>query len=149
MIIKPVAICKTLVIQFSFLSCIFAICYYLDSIAILHLFIFVFQFSSVQWLSPVRVFVTPQTAACQASLSVTNSRSLLKLMSIDSVTVVIKFQESRKSEFLFYFLSQVYIKLLGKEKDLDKYLLSSLDIPISGHLSMFLGPFSFSLISNH
>ena len=43
------------------------------------------QFSSVQSLSRVRLFVTPQTAACQASLSITNSWSLLKLMSIESV----------------------------------------------------------------
>ena len=43
------------------------------------------QFSSVQLLSRVRLFVTPWTAACQASLSITNSRSLLKLMSIESV----------------------------------------------------------------
>ena len=41
--------------------------------------------SSVQWLSHVQFFVTPWTAACQASLSITNSRSLLKLMSIESV----------------------------------------------------------------
>ena len=40
------------------------------------------QFSSVQLLSCVRLFVTPWTAARQASLSITNSRSLLKLMSI-------------------------------------------------------------------
>ena len=43
------------------------------------------QFSSVQSLSHVRLFVTPWTAACQASLSISNSRSLLKLMSIESV----------------------------------------------------------------
>ena len=43
------------------------------------------QFFSVQSLSHVRLFVTPWTAACQASLSVTNSRSLPKLMSIESV----------------------------------------------------------------
>ena len=42
------------------------------------------QFSSVQSLSHVRLFVTPGTAACQASLSFTNSWSLLKLMSIES-----------------------------------------------------------------
>jgi len=42
------------------------------------------QFSSVQLLSHVQLFVTPWTAARQASLS-NNSRSLLKLMSIDSV----------------------------------------------------------------
>ena len=41
-------------------------------------------FSSVQ-LSRVRLFVTPWIAAHQASLSITNSRSLLKLMSIESV----------------------------------------------------------------
>ena len=43
------------------------------------------QFSSVQSLSHVWLFVTPWNAACQASLSITNSRSLLKLMSIKSV----------------------------------------------------------------
>ena len=41
--------------------------------------------SSVQSLSHVRLFVTPWLAACQASLSVTNSWSLLKLMSIELV----------------------------------------------------------------
>ena len=40
---------------------------------------------SVQSLSCVRLFVTPWTAACQVSLSITNSQSLLKLMSIESV----------------------------------------------------------------
>ena len=44
-----------------------------------------FQLSSVQSLSHVRLFVTPWTAAPQASLSISNSRSLLKLMSIKSV----------------------------------------------------------------
>ena len=41
--------------------------------------------SSVQLLSHVRLFATSWTAARQASLSITNSRSLLKLMSIESV----------------------------------------------------------------
>ena len=41
------------------------------------------QFSSVQLLSHVRLFATPWTAARQASLSITNSWSLLKLLSID------------------------------------------------------------------
>ena len=41
--------------------------------------------SSVQLLSHVRLFVTPWTAACQTSLSITSSRSLLKFMSIASV----------------------------------------------------------------
>ena len=43
------------------------------------------MFSSVQLLSRVRLFVTPWTAACQASLSITNSRSPPKPMSIESV----------------------------------------------------------------
>ena len=41
--------------------------------------------SSVQSLSHVRLFATPWIAACQASLSITNSQSLLKLISIESV----------------------------------------------------------------
>ena len=41
--------------------------------------------SSVQLLSRVQLFSTPWTAAHQASLSITNSRSLLKPMSIESV----------------------------------------------------------------
>ena len=43
------------------------------------------QFSSVQSLSCVRFFTTPWMAARQASLSITDSRSLLKLISIESV----------------------------------------------------------------
>ena len=43
------------------------------------------QLSSVQLLSHVRFFATLWTAAHQASLSITNSRSMLKLMSIESV----------------------------------------------------------------
>ena len=43
------------------------------------------QFSSVQLLRRIRLFATPWTAACQASLSITNSQSLLKLMPIESV----------------------------------------------------------------
>ena len=46
---------------------------------------FLLQFSSVQSLSRVQLFVTPWIAARQASLSITNSRSLLKLMSIKSM----------------------------------------------------------------
>ena len=44
-----------------------------------------FRFSSVQSLSRVRLFATLWTAACQASLSITNSRNLLKLISIELV----------------------------------------------------------------
>ena len=47
--------------------------------------LFEIQFNSVQSLSRVWLFVTPWTVAQQASLSITNSWSLLKLMSIESV----------------------------------------------------------------
>ena len=43
------------------------------------------MFGSVQSLSRVRLFATPWSAACQASLSITNSRSLLKFMPIKSM----------------------------------------------------------------
>ena len=43
------------------------------------------QFGSVQLLSHVQLFATPWTAACKASLSITNSWSLLKLISIELV----------------------------------------------------------------
>jgi len=45
----------------------------------------VFQFSSIQSFSHVWLFVTPWTAACQTSLSITNSQSLPKPMSVESV----------------------------------------------------------------
>ena len=64
--------------------------YYLCSIFSLFLLVFQFhafsvQFSSVQLLSRVQLFATPWTAARQASLSITNSQSLPKPMSIESV----------------------------------------------------------------
>ena len=47
--------------------------------------VILFQFSSVQSLSRVRLFATPWIAACQASLSITNSWSSLRLTSIESM----------------------------------------------------------------
>ena len=47
--------------------------------------IFKHSVSSVQLLSRVRLFATPWITACQASLSITNSQSSLKLTSIESV----------------------------------------------------------------
>ena len=44
------------------------------------------QFSSIHSFSHFQLLVTPWSAACQASLSITNSQSLLKLMYIESVT---------------------------------------------------------------
>ena len=46
---------------------------------------FSYPYQSVQLFSSVRLFATPWTAGRQASLSITNSRSLLKFMSIESV----------------------------------------------------------------
>ena len=48
------------------------------------MYAYIYQFSSLQLLSHVRLFATPWTAARQASLSITNSQSLPKLMSIAS-----------------------------------------------------------------
>ena len=56
-----------------------------DKLTNTHSWFFHSQFSSVQSLSRVPLFVTPWTTARQASLSITNSWSLLKLMSIKSV----------------------------------------------------------------
>ena len=47
--------------------------------------LFILQFNLIQSLSRVRLFVTPWIAACQASLSITISRSSLRLASIESV----------------------------------------------------------------
>ena len=46
---------------------------------------YMYQFSSVQLLSRVRLFATPRIAARQASLSITNSQNLPKLISTESV----------------------------------------------------------------
>ena len=43
------------------------------------------QFSSIQWLSCVRLFATPWTAVCQSSLSITSAQSLLKLLCIEAL----------------------------------------------------------------
>ena len=52
----------------------------------IHIFVCIYlSYQLVQLLSPVWLFVTPWTAASQASLSITNSWSLLKFMSIASV----------------------------------------------------------------
>ena len=50
-----------------------------------HLQVSMIQFSSVQSLNCIRLFAIPWTAACHTSLSITNSHSLLKVMSIESV----------------------------------------------------------------
>ena len=67
-----------------------------------------FVYSSVQSLSRVRLFVTPWTAARQTSLSITNSWSLLKLMSIESVMP--------SSHFIF-FLSYIDNEMLNNREN--------------------------------
>ena len=59
------------------------LCLNLSYPLIVGFFSFALCFSSVQSLSHVRLFVNPRTAAHQASLPITNSQSLLKLMSIE------------------------------------------------------------------
>ena len=54
-------------------------------ISIIFILSSIIQFSSVQSLSHVWLFATPWITACQASLSITNSRSSLRLTSIESV----------------------------------------------------------------
>ena len=71
-------------------------------------------FSSVQLLSHVRLFVTPWPVAHQASLSITNSQSLLKLMSIELVEVL----RETKYRTLYYILPQEY----GIHRSLFKYV---------------------------
>ena len=68
-----------------FLECVFCLINYQHSDPGKGVINFCYILSSVQLLSPVRLFGTPWTVARQASLSITNSRSLLKLMSIESV----------------------------------------------------------------
>ena len=61
------------------------VCVCVSWVNILFCMYYYYQFSSVQSLSRVQLFATPWTAACQASLSITNCCSLLKLMSTESV----------------------------------------------------------------
>ena len=71
--------------------------------------------SSVQSLSCIQLFATPWTAAHQASLSITNSRSLLKLMSIESVMDKVKSWElaSLTSKPDFFLRSHTASQALG------------------------------------
>ena len=59
--------------------------YYMLPFSLKIFWCFIHQFSSIQSLNRVQLFATLWTAAGQASLSLTNSQSLLKFMSIESV----------------------------------------------------------------
>ena len=73
---------------------------------------FSYWFSSVQSLSHVQLFVIPWTAACQSSLSITNSWSLLKFMSVESVMPSSHFVPCRPLLLLSFFPS---IRVFSKE----------------------------------
>ena len=62
----------------------FEFIFFLKCVRSMFISILLYQLSSVQLLSCVWLFQTPWTVACQASLSITISRSLLKLVSIKS-----------------------------------------------------------------
>ena len=84
----PILLFFSISLHWSLSKAFLSPCYYLElciQVGISFLFSFAFQFSSVQSLSCVRLFVTPWIAARQASLSITNSQSLLKLMPIKLV----------------------------------------------------------------
>ena len=91
-----------------------------------------FPFQLVQLLSRVQLFATPWTAACQAFLSITNSRSLLKLTSIESVM---------PSNNLFFLLPSIFpsIRVFSSESVLcirwPKYLSFSFSISPSSEYS--------------
>ena len=66
-------------------------------------------FSSVQSLSHVRLIVTPWIAAHQASLSITNSRCLLKLMSIESWNIT---ESQKKNEIMPFTTTQMNLEII-------------------------------------
>ena len=104
-------------------------------------------YSSVQSLSCVQLFVTPWTAACQAPLFITNSWSLLKLMSIESVKPSNHLIVCRR----LFLLPSIFpnIRVFSNESALrirwPKYWSFSLNIsPSSEHPGLI----SFRIISN-
>ena len=74
--------------------------------------------SSIQLLSHVLLFVIPWTTARQASLSITNSRSLPKLMSIESVMPSNQTFVDKVMSLLFNMLSRLVITFLPRSKRL-------------------------------
>ena len=81
--------------------------------------IYTLQFISVQSLSHVRLFATPWIAARQASLSITISRSSLKLTSIKSVmpsTTIYKMDKKQESTIYSIFCNKPYGKRIWKIK---------------------------------
>ena len=84
----PTILSSSSLVHFSVSDIVLMIPYRVFLISAIMFFVspcFLILLSSVQLLSCVRLFVTPWIAACQASLSITNSQSSLRLMSIESV----------------------------------------------------------------
>ena len=92
--------------------------------------------SVVGLLSHVRLFATPWTAARQASLSFTNSRSLLKLMSIESVMLSIHLVLSSPSSLLSVFPSvRIFFNWVGSLHQVAKHWSFSFSINPSNEYS--------------
>ena len=103
------------------------------------IFIIILQFSSVQLPSHVRLFATPWIATRQASLSITNSQSSLKITSIESVMPSSHLILCRPLFFLP--LIPPYIRVFSNESTLHmkwpKYWSFSFSIsPSKGHLGL-------------
>ena len=99
------------------------------------------QFSSVQSLSHVRFFATPWTAARQASLSITNSGSLLKLVSIELVMPIHSKQIFKNHELIIIWKKPALVIIGGFEGT--NSLLWALFI--KGNYEAFILPFLWEL----
>ena len=78
------------------------------------------QFSSVQSLSGVWLFATPWTAACQASLSITNSQSLPKISHKVNIKSLKEKLQSRKEDY-FSWSSRLGLTALHSQRNRDAW----------------------------
>ena len=101
----------------------------------------IYQFSSVQSLSHVWLFVTPGIAARQASLSITNSGSLLKLVSIELVMPIHSKQIFKNHELIIIWKKPALVIIGGFEGT--NSLLWALFI--KGNYEAFILPFLWEL----
>ena len=90
----------------------------MEHLSICLCYLWFFSFSSVQSLSHVWLFGTPWITEHQASLSITNSRSSLKLMSIESVM-----RSSHLFSFISVFQFSVYSSFISLGKFIPGYLI--------------------------
>ena len=125
--------------------------------AIKGLYLFILVLSSVQLLSCVWLFATPWTATCQASLSITNSQSLLELMSVESEiqsTPLILCHSLLLPPSIFYSIrvfSNESVLLLENSFDTTdqstvlKIMLYILEMPLPGRKSMLFTYFQLTI----